>query len=101
MVLASDSDAQGASGKPIRGLLNCVGGSAIAADRDSSRLLDDARPYVMKGRMFSDIPASWNAIPFVSFTNLQAIRNAAADGGRGPGIKGILSSTSEGKFRPE
>jgi len=101
MVLASDSDAQGTSGKPIRWLLNGVGGGAIAADRDASRLLDDARPYVMKGRMFSDIPASWNAIPFVSFTNLQAIRNAAADGGRGPDIKGIMYDYERWQFTPE
>jgi hypothetical protein len=102
MAIASGSQAQAVGDKPIRWLFNGAGGAAIAADREASHLLDNARPYVMKGRMFNDIPAAWDAVPFASFTNLQAIQNAVAEGGRlGPEIKGVMYDYERWQFTPE
>jgi hypothetical protein len=102
MAIASESRGQAAGDKPIRWLLNGAGGAAIAADREASRLLDNARPYVMKGRMFNDVPAAWNAVTFASFTNLRAIRNAVAEGARlGPDMQGVMYDYERWQFTPE
>ena len=100
MAVASEH-AQAAGEKPVRWLFNGPGGAAIAADRETSRLLDNARPYVMKGRLFNDVPVAWNAITFASFTNLQAIRNAVGTGRLDPEIKGIMYDYERWQFTPE
>jgi hypothetical protein len=100
MAVTLESHAQSAGVKPIRWLLNGAGGAAIAADREGSRLLNNARPFVMKGKMFSDVPAAWNAVTFASFTNLQAIRNAVG-GGIGPDLQGIMYDYERWQFTPE
>jgi len=76
--------------KPIRWLFNGRGAAAIATDAEGARLLQNARPFVMKGQAVSVIPSHLNALPFVSFTNFNAIRNALESGRIEADTKGVM-----------
>lgn len=87
--------------KPIRWLFNGPGVAAIAADAEVTRLLDNARPFIMKGSRVDAIPPGWNAVPFASFTDFGAIRNALELGRLGPQVNGIMYDYERWRFTPE
>jgi hypothetical protein len=87
--------------RPIRWLFHGPGIEAIAADEQASRLLDGTRPFVMKGRAAPNIPPTWNAIPFVSFTSFRALKNSIERGTLAPDVKGIMYDNERWKFTPE
>jgi hypothetical protein len=93
--------AQAATRKPIRWLLNGPGIAAIAADAAASHLLVNTEPFVMLGPRVPAIPPDWNAVPFRSFTQFAAIRNALAMGGLGPQVRGIMYDYERWRFTPE
>ena len=87
--------------KPIRWLLNGPGVAALAADAEASRLLDNTAPFVMLGPRVPAIPPGWNAIPFRSFTQFGAIRNALERGSLGPQVRGVMYDYEKWRFTPE
>ncbi len=101
MVFGPTDSSPAAEHKPIRWVLNGPGMAAIAADAEVSRLLDNTRPFVMKGRNVKAIPPGWNAIPFASFTSFRAIKNAFKRGMLAPDIKGIMYDNEKWQFTPQ
>jgi hypothetical protein len=87
--------------KPIRWLFNGPGIAAIAADAEVTHLLDNAQPFIMTGRRVDAIPPGWRAVPFASFTNFGAIRNALEPGRLGPQANGIMYDYERWRFTPE
>jgi hypothetical protein len=77
------------------------GAAVIAADADTSRLLDNTRPFVMVGRYVPTIPSGWDAVPFASFTNFGALRNALERGRLGPRVGGIMYDYERWSFTPD
>ncbi len=90
-----------AHAKPIRWLFNGPGAAAIATDPEGARLLQNARPFVMKGQAVSNIPSHWNALPFVSFTNFNAIRKALGSGRIEADTKGVMYDYEKWEFTPQ
>jgi hypothetical protein len=101
MSAISINRAHAAVRKPIRWLLNGPGVAALAADAAASHLLDNTAPFVMMGPRVPVIPLDWNAVPFRSFTQFAAIRNALASGGLGPQVHGIMYDYERWRFTPE
>jgi len=87
--------------KPLRWLFNGPGAAAIAANAEASRLLDNARPFVMMGHYVATIPPGWRAIPFASFSNFGAIRSALQQGRLDPRVNGIMYDYERWPFTPE
>src|SRR6516162_2196740 len=87
--------------KPIRWLFNGPGVAAIAADAVVTHLLDNAQPFIMMGRRVDVIPPGWRAVPFASFTNFGAIKNALELGRLGPEVRGVMYDYEKWRFTPE
>ncbi|HKM61249.1 MAG TPA: hypothetical protein VJY39_02045 [Acidisphaera sp.] len=93
--------ARAVAGKPLRWMLNGPGVAAIAADADTSRLLDETRPFIMRGRFLPDtIPPSWNAVSFASFANFAAIQGALQEGKLDPTVNGVMYDYERWSFTP-
>src|SRR5262245_48065638 len=88
-------------GKPIRWLFHGPGVAAIAEEAETSRLLDNTRPFVMKGRHVASVPQGWNALLFTSFTDFSSIRNALETGKLGPDVNGVMYDYERWRFTPE
>jgi hypothetical protein len=101
MFTASTYSTQTAMSKPIRWLLHGPGVAVIAADDRASRLLDNTRPFIMRGRDVQAIPPGWNAIPFASFTSFRALKNALERSTLTPDVKGVMYDNEKWKFTPE
>jgi len=87
--------------KRIQWLFHGQGAAAIAADPQASALLADAHPFVMMGANMPTVPASWNAVSFVSFTSYGTLGNAVADGRLPAGIGGVMYDYERWSFTPE
>ena len=85
----------------IRWILHGAGAAALAADADASRLLDGTGPFVMLGRDMPSVPSTWNAVPFVSFTSFDALRNAVEGGGLDPQVRGVMYDYENWRFTPD
>jgi hypothetical protein len=85
----------------IRWLFHGAGAAAIAADPETSRLLDGTRPFVMTGRAVPSIPKSWNAVPFASFTSFEALRDAAKGDSLDSQVRGIMYDYERWHFTPQ
>jgi len=101
MAAGSIDQALAIQDKPILWLFHGPGVAAIAEDAEASRLLDNTRPFIMKGRHVASVPPGWNAILFASFTNFSAIRNALETGKLGPDVKGVMYDYERWRFTPE
>jgi len=100
MSVVSIDRARAVATKPIRWLFNGPGVAAIAADAEASRLLDNARPFVMKGQYVTAIPPAWKAAIFASFSKFGAIRNALESGKLDPDVSGIMYDYERWQFTP-
>jgi hypothetical protein len=101
MSAASTDRAHATAGKPIRWMFHGPGAAVIAADAEASRLLDNTRPFVMVGRYVPTIPPGWDAVPFASFTNFGALRNALERGRLGQRVGGIMYDYERWSFTPD
>jgi hypothetical protein len=93
--------AQAVVDKSPRWLLNGPGVGAIAGNAEASRLLDNARPFVMRGRFAGAVPPAWKAVTFASFTKFGAIRSALQSGGLAQDVSGIMYDYERWPFTPE
>jgi hypothetical protein len=98
---ASTHSARSTAPKQIRWLFHGPGIAAIAADSETSRLLDNTQPFVMTGRNVGAIPPDWNAIPFASFTSFRAIKSTLDRGALAPTVKGVMYDNEKWRFTPE
>jgi hypothetical protein len=87
--------------RPIRWLLNGAGVDALAANPEVSGILVGARPYVMRGPRVTRVVPEWNAISFVSFAKLDALRNGLQNGKVGPDIRAVMYDYEKWQFTPE
>jgi hypothetical protein len=101
MVVASNDNGDAATAKPIRWLFAGPGAAAMAADPTASRLLNNAQPFIMRGRALADVPPAWNAVLLASFGNLAAVKDALETGKLGPEIKGVLYDYERWQFTSE
>ncbi len=98
----STSSASAASDRPIRWLFSPPGVSRLAEDAGTSKLLLDAKPFVIIGRAsVANVPPSWNAIPLVSFKSFGDIKIALEQQTLEPGVKGIVYDNEKWSFTPE
>jgi hypothetical protein len=92
--------ARAAVDKPIQWLFNGPGVAAMAANPEASRILQNARPFVMWGRSITGVPPNWGAVHIISFKNFAAIKEALEIGTLGPEIKGVMYDYEKWRFTP-
>ena len=86
--------------KQIQWLFNGPGVTAMAANPESSRLLQNMQPFVMWGRSIPGVPRDWRAVPIISLKSFGAIREALQSGALGPEIKGVMYDYEKWRFTP-
>ena len=96
------SSATAALDRPIRWLFSPPGVGALAEDAGASKLLVDAKPFVIIARANVPIvPPSWNAVPLVSLKSFGDIKIALEQGTLAPTVKGIVYDNEKWAFTPE
>jgi hypothetical protein len=101
MIAMSIDNAQAVANKPLRWMLNGPGAAAIIADVGASHLLESTQPFVMIGPRVGPVPPNWNAITFVSFTKVAAIKNALGSGKIAADVKGVMYDYERWQFTPQ
>jgi hypothetical protein len=100
MLYASPHHANAGESKTLRWLFAGRGAAAIASNADSSRLLDGARPFVMRSRALGEVPPGWQAVPLRSFKSFDEIRTAVEADALSHEVKGVLYDYEKWRFTP-